>query len=108
MSEPIQAFRIEIPQADVDYLHGRLASARWPGELPGVGWTRGIPLDYLKELAGYWRTEVSSIPAIEPLAAVRNPTATATASSSSSSSGGRAPPAPSRYPPATPGRASTG
>ena len=57
MSEPIQAFRIEIPQADVDYLHGRLASARWPGELPGVGWTRGIPLDYLKELAGYWRTE---------------------------------------------------
>ena len=56
MSEPIQAFRIEIPQADLDYLHDRLARARWPGELPGVGWERGIPLDYLKELAGYWRT----------------------------------------------------
>ena len=57
MSEPIQAFRIEIPQADVDYLHDRLACARWPGELPGVGWQRGIPLDYLKELARYWRSE---------------------------------------------------
>jgi len=56
MSEPIQAFRIEIPQADVDYLHDRLAGAHWPGELPGVGWTRGVPLSYLKELAEYWRT----------------------------------------------------
>ena len=34
MSENIQPFRIEIRQADVDYLHHRLASARWPGELP--------------------------------------------------------------------------
>ena len=44
MSDGIQPFRIEIPQADVDYLHDRLANARWPGELPGVGWTRGVPL----------------------------------------------------------------
>jgi len=56
MREPIERFRIEIPQADVDYLCDRLVSARWPGTLPGVGWERGIPLDYLKELAGYWRT----------------------------------------------------
>jgi len=56
MSEAIQPFRIEIPQADVDDLHDRLAGARWPGELPGVEWTRGIPLGYLQELAEYWRT----------------------------------------------------
>jgi epoxide hydrolase len=56
MSEPIQTFRIEIARADVEYLHDRLASVRWPGELPGVGWERGIPPGYLKELAGYWRT----------------------------------------------------
>ena len=31
MSEHIQPFRIEIRQTDVDYLHHRLASARWPG-----------------------------------------------------------------------------
>src|SRR5262249_18696765 len=40
-----------------DDLHDRLAGARWPGELPGVGWTRGVPLDYLKDLAEYWRTQ---------------------------------------------------
>ena len=56
MSDAIQPFRIEIPQGDVDYLHDRLANARWPGELPGVEWTRGIPLGYLQELAEYWRT----------------------------------------------------
>jgi hypothetical protein len=42
------------------------------------------------------RTEASSMPVIEPDAAVRRPTATATASASSSSSGGSSPPAPSR------------
>jgi pimeloyl-ACP methyl ester carboxylesterase len=56
MNDGVQTFRIEIPQADVDYLHDRLANARWPGELPGVEWSRGMPLGYLKELAGYWRT----------------------------------------------------
>jgi epoxide hydrolase len=57
MNDGISPFRIEVPQADVDYLHDRLANARWPGELPGVGWTRGMPLDELKELAEYWRTK---------------------------------------------------
>jgi pimeloyl-ACP methyl ester carboxylesterase len=56
MSEHIQPYRIEIPQADVDHLNDRLASARWPGELPGTGWERGVPLGYLTELASYWRT----------------------------------------------------
>jgi epoxide hydrolase len=54
MSDAIQPFRIEIPQAEVDQLHDRLASARWPAGLPGTGWERGIPLDDLKELAAYW------------------------------------------------------
>jgi pimeloyl-ACP methyl ester carboxylesterase len=56
MSDAIRPFRIEIPQADVDQLRGRLACARWPGGLPGTGWERGVPLGYLKELADYWRT----------------------------------------------------
>jgi pimeloyl-ACP methyl ester carboxylesterase len=56
MSEQIRPFTIEVPQADLDHLHDRLATARWPDELPGVGWTRGVPLGYLKELAEYWRT----------------------------------------------------
>jgi epoxide hydrolase len=52
----IEPFRIDIPQADLDDLEHRLAHARWPADLPGVGWTRGIPGDALRELAGYWRT----------------------------------------------------
>lgn len=52
----IESFRVDIPQADLDHLHDRLATARWPGELPGVGRSRGIPLAELRDLAEYWRT----------------------------------------------------
>ena len=52
----VRPFRIEIPQADLDDLNERLARTRFPDELPDVGWSRGVPLDYLKELAEYWRT----------------------------------------------------
>jgi pimeloyl-ACP methyl ester carboxylesterase len=55
MSETITPFRIDIPQTDLDDLRGRLAATRWPTELPGVGWTRGVPLTYLRDLADYWR-----------------------------------------------------
>ena len=37
----IRPFRIEIPQAEIDDLNDRLRRSRWPGELPGVGWSRG-------------------------------------------------------------------
>ncbi|MGK4584677.1 epoxide hydrolase family protein [Kitasatospora sp. HPMI-4] len=53
----MEPFRINIPQADLDDLRRRLAATRWPSELPGVGWSRGVPSAYLKELAEYWRTE---------------------------------------------------
>jgi len=51
----IRPFRIDIPQADLDDLQARLDRTRWPDQLPGVGWDYGIPLDYVKELAEYWR-----------------------------------------------------
>jgi hypothetical protein len=54
--DEVRPFRIEIPQADLDDLNERLARTRFPDELPDVGWSRGVPLDYLKELAEYWRT----------------------------------------------------
>ena len=50
----IRPFRIEVPQADLDDLRDRLHRTRWPDELPDTGWTRGVPLDYLKQLATYW------------------------------------------------------
>ena len=52
----MQPFRIEIPDAALDELRSRLAATRWPDEIPGVGWSRGVPLDYLRELAEHWRT----------------------------------------------------
>ncbi|GAA2690565.1 epoxide hydrolase [Nonomuraea recticatena] len=52
----IRPFRMDIPQAQLDDLRARLANTRWPEELPGVGWSRGVPVGYLKELAEYWRT----------------------------------------------------
>ncbi|MFC6084686.1 epoxide hydrolase family protein [Sphaerisporangium aureirubrum] len=52
----MRPFHIEIPQADIDDLKARLAATRWPGEIPGLGWQRGVPVEYLKELAEYWRT----------------------------------------------------
>ncbi|WP_424528847.1 epoxide hydrolase family protein [Sphaerisporangium viridialbum] len=50
----IHPFRIEIPQAEVDDLRDRLARTRWSGEIPGTGWSRGVPVEYLKGLADYW------------------------------------------------------
>jgi pimeloyl-ACP methyl ester carboxylesterase len=29
---------------------------RWPEQLPGDGWSRGVPASYLRELTEYWRT----------------------------------------------------
>jgi epoxide hydrolase len=52
----IRPFRIDVPQADLDDLRDRLARTRWPEEIPGLGWSRGVPLGYLKSLAEYWLT----------------------------------------------------
>ena len=52
----IQPFEVSIPQETLEDLHDRLARTRWPDELPGVGWSRGVVLGYLKELAEYWQT----------------------------------------------------
>ncbi len=51
-----QSFKINISQATLDDLRDRLARTRWPSQLPGIGWTRGVPVNYLQELAEYWRT----------------------------------------------------
>ncbi|MDQ0711090.1 pimeloyl-ACP methyl ester carboxylesterase [Streptomyces luteogriseus] len=53
----LRPFHIDVPQSDLDDLHDRLDRARWPDELPGVGWTYGVPSGYLRELVRYWRHE---------------------------------------------------
>src|SRR5690349_8768970 len=51
----IRPFTVDIPQAYLDDLRDRLARTRWAADLPDVGWSRGVPVSYLKGLAGYWR-----------------------------------------------------
>lgn len=50
----MRPFAIDVPQSSLDDLRRRLRETRWPDELPGVGWSRGVPLPYLRDLAGYW------------------------------------------------------
>ncbi|TCO38156.1 pimeloyl-ACP methyl ester carboxylesterase [Kribbella antiqua] len=54
----IREFRIDIPQADLDDLRTRLTNTRWADPAPGApsDFSRGVPLDYLKDLANYWAT----------------------------------------------------
>src|SRR5436309_8047773 len=52
----IEPFRINVQQSVIEDLHERLARTRWPDQLPGVGWSYGVPLDYVREMAEYWRT----------------------------------------------------
>ncbi|MEV0151091.1 MULTISPECIES: epoxide hydrolase family protein [unclassified Nonomuraea] len=49
----MKPFLIDVPQADLDDLRDRLRRTRWAGQLPG-GWSRGVPVDHLRELAAYW------------------------------------------------------
>jgi epoxide hydrolase len=55
--QDIQPFRIDIPEASIVDLNDRLAGTRWPSQLANIGWSHGVPVDYLKGLADYWRTE---------------------------------------------------
>lgn len=52
----MRSFRVEFPQSALDDLKTRIEATRWPDEVPGAGWTRGVPLAYIQELAEYWRT----------------------------------------------------
>ena len=55
-SESIEAFRIGIPQSDLDDLSARLAATRWPGEVSKAGTAYGMPLEVVQRLAGRWRS----------------------------------------------------
>lgn len=52
----IQPFTIAIPEAALADLRERLERTRWPAASPDLGWSRGVPLDYLQALVAYWRT----------------------------------------------------
>ncbi|GAA2815840.1 alpha/beta fold hydrolase [Kribbella solani] len=53
----IEPFRLDVPDSELDDLRRRLDLVRWPSELPGAAWSRGVPLAYLQDLVAYWRDE---------------------------------------------------
>jgi pimeloyl-ACP methyl ester carboxylesterase len=55
VSEPINAFRIQIAESVLDDLRERLAHTRWPDQLHGQEWVYGTDLGTLRELCEYWR-----------------------------------------------------
>ena len=55
-TEEIRPFRIDVSDAELEDLRDRLARTRWPDELPGVGWSYGVELDYVKDMTEHWRT----------------------------------------------------
>ena len=53
----VNKFRIKVPKTAIADLKRRIASTRWPDrETPG-GWSQGVPLSYMRELADYWRND---------------------------------------------------
>jgi pimeloyl-ACP methyl ester carboxylesterase len=56
LSTEIRPFHIDIPQAQLDELRSRLHHTRWADPAPGGAsdFSRGVPLEYLKELSSYW------------------------------------------------------
>jgi pimeloyl-ACP methyl ester carboxylesterase len=55
-TDDIRPFRIDMPQSELDDLRDRLRRTRWPAGTPD-GWDRGVPVSYLRNLAGYWATD---------------------------------------------------
>src|SRR5690606_9741015 len=49
----LQEFRVDVPDAVLDDLRQRIERTRWP-DLPDVGWQRGVPVAYLREVADHW------------------------------------------------------
>ncbi len=51
----MREFRIEVPDGALVDLAERLGRIRWPGQLPGGGWDRGVPVDYLRQVVERWK-----------------------------------------------------
>ena len=52
-----EPFEIHIDEAVLEDLRNRLSATRWPDELPGMEWSYGSNMDYMKELVDYWINE---------------------------------------------------
>jgi microsomal epoxide hydrolase len=51
---PVEPFTIAIADAQLDDLHRRLISARWPAEIEGAGWDYGTDQGFLRTVVDRW------------------------------------------------------
>ncbi|MGV9305656.1 epoxide hydrolase family protein [Nonomuraea sp. NPDC003727] len=51
----IRPFRVEVPQADLDDLHARLALTRFADQIPGSGSEYGVSVEWVRDMVDYWR-----------------------------------------------------
>jgi pimeloyl-ACP methyl ester carboxylesterase len=65
----IERFALPYSEAAVNDLHRRLEQTRWPDEIPGAGWERGVDLSYLREICTYWREKFDWKAQLEKLSA---------------------------------------
>jgi pimeloyl-ACP methyl ester carboxylesterase len=51
----VREFQVEIDPRQIEDLRERLSRTRWPDAETVSDWSQGVPLSYMRELAGYWR-----------------------------------------------------
>jgi pimeloyl-ACP methyl ester carboxylesterase len=56
-SMEITPFTIAVPDEALDDLRDRLRRTRWPEPATVSDWSQGVPLDYLRDLCGYWASD---------------------------------------------------
>jgi epoxide hydrolase len=56
-SEEIVPFAYHAPQSALDDLKQRLSQTRWPERETTNDWSEGVPLEKLRALVNYWRTD---------------------------------------------------
>jgi pimeloyl-ACP methyl ester carboxylesterase len=50
----VTPFTVQVPDSSLDDLRARLAQTRWPEPATVPDWRQGVPLEWLRELCGYW------------------------------------------------------
>src|SRR5205823_5187465 len=50
----VEPFRIHVDEAVLADLRARIRATRWPDQVPGIGWTQGTELGYLRGLLDHW------------------------------------------------------
>jgi pimeloyl-ACP methyl ester carboxylesterase len=54
-TKDVTPFKVHVPQAALDDLKKRVATARWPDKEPVTDWSQGVPLAKAKGFVEYWR-----------------------------------------------------